>query len=474
MVAINVTVRNEGETIETFNVTVYANKTKIGEQKMLDLTPNKNATLIFSWNTTQFSAGRYLIKAVAETLPYEEDSTDNTYTSGYVEVKGTHDIAVISINPSVQEAYVGQIISISVVVKNEGTVAETFTVTIYLNETVIEFQEVSNLQPSEEKNLTFYWNTTSFSGNSRYVIKAVASLIQEETDTLDNTLESRAIILKSPDKRGALQLPMDLSNGISLGLISVFLLSIGLVWRKRRSRPKLVGFEFFDKITNGGIPEASSVMITGSPSSGKSVLAQQLAFNHLKSGKTCIYVSYDCFPVEVRQSMENFLWNISTYEKDGSFCFIDCYSQIAGVKTNEKYSVDQPYSLSDLGITISEAMKNVGAKSPMVVLDSTAPLFARIDSAKVLEFIQDRGARIKGEKGIFIFIVGKGTVSANHMNKLEEIVDCIIELQEIEERGKIIRRLRIKKLRGRNFVDEWIPFKIDSKSGIVFLIGKRK
>jgi KaiC/GvpD/RAD55 family RecA-like ATPase len=162
------------------------------------------------------------------------------------------------------------------------------------------------------------------------------------------------------------------------------------------------------------------------------------------------------------------------YEKEGRFCFIDCYSQIAGVKTRERYSVDQPFSLSDLGIMVSEAMGSIGQESPMVVLDSTAPLFARIDSAKVLEFIQDRSARIKGENGIFLFIVGKGTVSADHMNKLEEIVDCIIELQAIEERGKIVRRLRIKKLRGRDFVDEWIPFRIGSRSGITFLAKKRK
>jgi KaiC/GvpD/RAD55 family RecA-like ATPase len=475
-VNITVIVKNEGSVPEDFNVTAYYDSTAIETQTVANLDSGASKTLHMAWNTTEVPAGEYRITVKASNLTDETDTTDNIFINGVLIVSSSyiHDVAVISIELSANEVYIGQTVSISVVVKNEGTVAETFTVTVYLNETAIESQEVVDLQPSEEKNLTFYWNTTSFAENSRYIVKAVASSVPGENNTFDNTLESGLVTLKSPDKQGIADFPLDLSHGIPIGLISVLLLSVGLIWKKRKNKPEFLGFEFFDKITNGGIPEASSVMITGGPSSGKSVLSQQLAFNHLKNGGACIYVSYDCFPAEVRQSMKNFLWDILAYEKEGSFCFVDCYSLIAGVKTSERYSVDQPYSLSDLGITISEAMKSVGRKSPMVVLDSTAPLFARIDSAKVLEFIQDRSARIKGTNGIFIFTVGKGTVSASHMNKLEEIVDCIIELQEIEEKGKIARRLRIKKLRGRDFVDEWILFGIKSKGGIFFMVKKKK
>ena len=472
IVTINVTVNNEGGTTETFNVTIYANNTEIGKQTMSNLTSGANAILTFSWNTTKVSSGTYMIEAVADIVPDEKDTADNTYVSGYVTVLDIHDVAVISVNISATGAYIGQAISISVVIRNEGTVAETFNVTIYSNETVIETIKVIDLQPSEEKSLTFYWNTTGFAGDSRYIVKAVASQVLGEADTLDNVLESGIVTLKSSDQPNSSLLPTDFPYTIPIGLISVLFLSVGLIWRRRKNRLKFVGFRFFDEITNGGIPEASSVMITGGPSSGKSVLCQQLAFDHLENGKTCIYISYDCFPDEVRQNMKNFLWDISIYEKEGNFRFIDCYSQIAGVETQEKYSIDQPFSLSDLGIMISEAMGSTGQKCPMVILDSTAPLFARIDSAKVLEFIQDRSARIKGENGIFLFIVGKGTVSADHMNKLEEIVDCIIELQAIEEKGKIVRRLRIKKLRGRNFLDAWIPFRVESKRGITFLARK--
>jgi KaiC/GvpD/RAD55 family RecA-like ATPase len=473
IVTVNVTVNNQGGTTETFNVSIFANTTEIGKQTVLNLAPNKNETLSFVWNTTAVSSGKYIIKAVADTLQDEEDIADNIYMNSYVTILDIHDVAVVKVEISSENVIVGQNVKISVVVKNEGTAAETFNVTAYFNETVIDVLKVVDLQPSEEKSLTFYWNTTGLAGNTRYVIMVITSHVSGETDTLDNELEGGIITLRF-STQPEIPPPIDFSYTLPIGLISVLSFCAGIIWRRKRNRTKFVGFRFFDEITKGGIPEASSVMITGGPSSGKSVLCQQLAFTHLQNGKTCIYISYDCFPDEVRRIMKNFLWDISPYEKEGRFCFIDCYSKIAGVEPREKYSIDQPFSLSDLGITVSEATRNMASKSPMVVLDSTAPLFARIESAKVLEFIQDRSARIKGENGIFLFIVGKGTISTGHMNKLEEIVDCIIELQAIEDRGKIVRRLRVKKLRGRDFLDEWIPFRIESKTGITFLVKKRK
>jgi len=63
-----------------------------------------------------------------------------------------------------------------------------------------------------------------------------------------------------------------------------------------------------------------------------------------------------------------------------------------------------------------------------VFFDSTIPLFSRLDVKEVLNFLQYRSARIKGDNGVFFFIVGKGTIPSDLMSKLEGIVDCIILL----------------------------------------------
>jgi hypothetical protein len=83
---VNVTVENQGTTIETFNVTVYANETNIETQTVTNLQPGTQTTLTFTWNTTGFAYGNYTIKAVADTVSGETDTGDNTFTDGLLKV----------------------------------------------------------------------------------------------------------------------------------------------------------------------------------------------------------------------------------------------------------------------------------------------------------------------------------------------------------------------------------------------------
>ncbi len=267
-----------------------------------------------------------------------------------------------------------------------------------------------------------------------------------------------------------------ISIGALLLLLSVITGAI-LIRRKKHAptpeelSPKEMGI--FDTLASEAIPDAYSVMIVGDAGSGKSVLCQQLVNTYLKQGKPCIYVTYDCFPNEIRDNMKSLGWDTSEPEKDGTFLFIDCYSSLAGVTSQEEHHVKQCFALSELGIAISTAIADSKQKSIRIFLDSTVSLFTRLDPAKVVEFLQDRSAQIKGENGVFFFAIGKGTVEHGLMRRLEEIVDCIMELDVLEEKGETKRKMRIKKLRGRKFTNEWISFKIEQKKGLTLQDPKR-
>jgi KaiC/GvpD/RAD55 family RecA-like ATPase/PKD repeat protein len=377
------------------------------------------------------------------------------------------DLAIIDVIVSASEIYVGQTLNVSVVVRNEGTRYETFNVTLYYDGTAIGTKTVDSLQPETEATLKFSWNTTDVAPGISYWIKAETNGIIGETDSADNSYIYGALEIRNQGT------PFDWSSifpyAIPILLGGMVFLATGILRKKRETGE---GFEFFNELTGGGIPDAYSVMITGDAGSGKSVLGQQLTHEYLKQRKSCVYVTYDIFPSELRQNMKSFNWNPSPYEQKGTFILIDCYSSTAGLDSKEKYHVDQPFALSDLGIAISTAMHEAKQKSPRVFLDSTAPLFARVDVSKVAEFLQDRIAKIKGDKGVFLFTVGKGTVPSGSMQRLEEIVDGIIELDVYEEKGKTWKRMRVRKLRGRKVTDTWIPFKIELKKGITFLPPK--
>jgi parallel beta-helix repeat protein len=80
LTSINVTAANQGDTAETFTVTLYCNSTAIGTQAIA-VNNGSSATLNFSWNTTGLPLGNYTITATASQVPGETDTTDNSLSS---------------------------------------------------------------------------------------------------------------------------------------------------------------------------------------------------------------------------------------------------------------------------------------------------------------------------------------------------------------------------------------------------------
>lgn len=82
-ISINVTVENQGDYQETFNVTVYINDVVLGtyENVVLEINESKVLTPPCKWNTTGLPKGNYTIKAYASPVPEETDTEDNTRES---------------------------------------------------------------------------------------------------------------------------------------------------------------------------------------------------------------------------------------------------------------------------------------------------------------------------------------------------------------------------------------------------------
>jgi len=86
-VNIDVTVKNKGLEIESFNISAYCNEKLIGILPVFDLQPGLNETVSFIWNTSYVEEGSYVISAYAEPVPGEIDTLDNVLINGLVEVR---------------------------------------------------------------------------------------------------------------------------------------------------------------------------------------------------------------------------------------------------------------------------------------------------------------------------------------------------------------------------------------------------
>jgi hypothetical protein len=106
-----------------------------------------------------------------------------------------HDVAVISVVPSVTEAFPCQTINISVVVRNEGDVGETFDVSVYYDSVLIGKSTVESLAPHFEKTLKFIWCTYCVPPGD-YTISAEASVVPGEVDVEDNRFVDGVVRIK--------------------------------------------------------------------------------------------------------------------------------------------------------------------------------------------------------------------------------------------------------------------------------------
>jgi hypothetical protein len=88
---ISVTVENQGDFAEVFNVTAYANTTVIGE-KTVSLASHTSTGVVFTWNATGWSKGNYTLKAEADIVSGETDTADNTYIDDWVIISMLGDI----------------------------------------------------------------------------------------------------------------------------------------------------------------------------------------------------------------------------------------------------------------------------------------------------------------------------------------------------------------------------------------------
>jgi hypothetical protein len=99
---INVTVENQGDQTETFNVTTYAT-TPVIQTQTVTLESGASTTITFTWNTTGFAKGNYTIWAYAWPVQGETDATDNTLPGGWVivtipgDVDGDFEVTILDV-----------------------------------------------------------------------------------------------------------------------------------------------------------------------------------------------------------------------------------------------------------------------------------------------------------------------------------------------------------------------------------------
>jgi len=269
----------------------------------------------------------------------------------------------------------------------------------------------------------------------------------------------------------SVDLPLPYRNEILIMFIALVGGSTSVVLVRRRSKLYPQDFKHFNELTMGGLPKSCFALIAGNSGSGKSVLLESLAAEHLMQAQACVYVINTEYPSKIRENMITLGMSIGDAVQNGKLLFIDSYSAVGGTVSKENHSVSSHTDLTGLGMSISKCLDQLGPGTD-IYFDSIMPLLTVLRTDYLLNFLQSVAAKVKANDGRLCVTVGTA-IDKDDMVKLEEASDCVIETQ-LQESGKgQRRRLRVKKLRSKPYIDKWVNFQVETGKGIVFLTRTR-
>jgi len=227
------------------------------------------------------------------------------------------------------------------------------------------------------------------------------------------------------------------------------------------------GIPGMDEILHGGVPERNVVLLSGGPGTGKTIFSQQFLWNGLQMGEPGIYVALEEHPVQVRQNMAQFGWDVKPYEERGMFAMVDAFTAgIGKSKEYEKYIVHDLTDIREFIDVLRQAIKDINAKR--AVVDSVTTLY--INKPAMARSIILQLKRVLAGTGCTSIFVSQISVGERGFGGpgVEHGVDGIIRLDLDEIDGELKRSLIVWKMRGTSHSMRRHPFEITDKGITVY------
>ncbi len=212
----------------------------------------------------------------------------------------------------------------------------------------------------------------------------------------------------------------------------------------------------FDDLVEGGFPDKSLILLSGTCGTGKSIFGINFLVNGALKGEPGVYISLEESPEENIRQMKTFGWPVDQLIKE------------------RKLLIIQPtlYNYEALLTKIEDAVTMIGAKR--LVLDSLSIIGMYFENVyKVRKSVLELSSVLKRLGCTTIAIdetETEGDLSAFHVE--EFVVDGLILMYFTKKDGHFERSLAIRKMRSTKHSHKIHLFDILSPGGIVVYPGK--
>jgi len=226
------------------------------------------------------------------------------------------------------------------------------------------------------------------------------------------------------------------------------------------------GIVGLDRILEGGFPKGRSVLVTGEPGTGKTIMALQFLAEGLAHGEKGIYVAADEGPLDIIEQAASIGWDFEKFVEQKQLAILNAGTYLSPVPgVGRERNIDIHKAVNDL----SGFVNRLGAKR--MVLDPAGPFL----------LIRDSATRIQDQARLLIKLLRSSTETTNmltsyatprtgerFMHGIEEyLVAGAIVLEMVWAQSRFARSLVVEKMRCTDVKPAQIEFDIVKGEGVV-------
>jgi circadian clock protein KaiC len=226
------------------------------------------------------------------------------------------------------------------------------------------------------------------------------------------------------------------------------------------------GIAGLDRILEGGFPKGRSVLVTGEPGTGKTIMALQFLADGLAHGEKGIYVAADEGPLDIIEQAASLGWDFEKFVEQKQLAILNAGTYLSPVPgVGRERNIDIHKAVNDLAGFVNR----LGARR--MVLDPAGPFL----------LIRDSATRIQDQARLLIKLLRSSTETTNmltsyatprtgerFMHGIEEyLVAGAIVLEMVWAQNHFARSLVVEKMRCTDVKPAQIEFDIVKGQGVV-------
>ncbi len=242
-------------------------------------------------------------------------------------------------------------------------------------------------------------------------------------------------------------------------------------WKSKKLKEELsrrapTGIKGLDEILEGGFPSNSSILVTGGPGAGKTILCLHFLIKGLEIGENGVFISMDERPDDLRKEALKFGWDLSKYEGEGKLVIVDVSYPRSGLPSKERYQMEMPFTLDTVVRKVYEIISEINARR--VIIDSLPAFGLHFDSEAEVRIAIHRLNNLLLSSNCTSIITSEMTGGTGLISRfgVEEFISRGIILMEMyREKKEFKRALTVLKMRETNYELRRVGFRI-GKEGI--------